>query len=76
MRTYIKKERYMEFRSKAQLYGFRRVNGVYTKKSNCYHIVVKNSGQVIAWLGSKQITNVNWDIVPSLVWDGFISVHE
>ena len=76
MRTYIKKERYMDFCRNAQIYGFRRKNGVYSTTRNGYYIVVKNSGQIIAWYCGKQITDITYEIIPSLVWDGYIRKYE
>ena len=76
MRTRIKPERYKEFCANAFNYGFRRVNQVLCKETNNYHIVIKSTGQIVAWKGSSKITDIDFDIIPALVWDGYVQKYE
>ena len=76
MKTRIKSNRLEEFERRAFEYGFAKVGLAFVKDYRRFHIIVMPNGEIIARENGKKVDDIGFDIIPKLVWDGFIEKYE
>ena len=72
MTTYIKQERFDEFKARAFEYGYKRFANEWCKTFARCEIYVKADGEMVAVIDKKIVRDIPYDYISKLVWDGFI----
>lgn len=75
MTTHIKQERFDEFKKRAFEYGFRKVANEWVSIQGGRFLGVKENGELYAFVNKEIITDVPFEYIQKLVWDGFIKKY-
>jgi hypothetical protein len=76
MITAIKEERFEDFKNNAIWYGFCRMSNEWVNtQSKKRFIFVKDNREMYVFEKGKVITDVPYDYIPKLVWDGYIKKY-